>query len=835
MKVRFLGGANEVGASCVLVSTRTGRNILLDCGVRVNEAGTDMLPNLEPLNDVVLDAIIISHAHLDHSGALPVVAKISPGASIYATAATKDLARVLLYDAIKVAEFREGLRLYDADDAEKALDRTMTRGYGIPFEAAEGVQVEFLPAGHILGAASILVQTDEGTLLYTGDFTTFDQETVGIQKFSSVLRRGVDVVITEGTYGSRLHGSRAEEVRRLLGAIAETVVEVGGRVLVPAFAVGRAQEIILALRNYIRRTKSKIPVYVDGLIRNVNGVFAANANYLAERYRKEVLRGCELFYTNGIDPLQTKQERDRILVSNEPCVIIASSGMLTGGVSPIYAERLVQSEKNLLAIVGYQDEESPGRKLLELADKPEGERKVVLNDAEFPVNCRVERYGLSAHADAFGIVVSVKDLRPRFVLLNHGNEESLAALAEALAAELPETRVEIAQTGDAYNYAATRGTVRRYSLSPRVREISLHREGPVNAQELWNHLVANGMGGTTLSVGDLVAVWSGDRELPDDERQSFRKVVAQDPHFAVASTNPNAVYVLTEAEYIQATTPQPLEQNVARALVQERLAPYGVYRIGFSPDGTIILYFPTLRYAERCADVIQDLERETLRRIEVMRSTNTELLKTKVKSELLQEFGIAIPKDPSFGTDAMTVRLPSDAALTDELRQYAARFEVETGIELLFRQERPPLPGPEPSHVSEGAGPLLEQNAAKRLIEDAFQGLPHKPKVSIYPAERRMGLSFISPYVGTRYEDVLHALERATGWRLEVLATTRVNELVEVAKELLRSRGMDGMKVGVHDGYVEARGPIEVDGPTSEELRREYLELTGFNLRFRKT
>ncbi|MFY9134624.1 MAG: MBL fold metallo-hydrolase, partial [Bacillota bacterium] len=149
MEICFLGGAEEVGASCILVKTESGKNVLLDAGVRVSEEGTEMLPNLEPLNDVVIDAIILSHAHLDHSGALPLVAKLSPGASIFATTATRDLATVLLYDSVKVAEFREGLQLFDADDAQQALDRVVTYGFGTSFEAAEGIQAVLLQAGHI--------------------------------------------------------------------------------------------------------------------------------------------------------------------------------------------------------------------------------------------------------------------------------------------------------------------------------------------------------------------------------------------------------------------------------------------------------------------------------------------------------------------------------------------------------------------------------------------------------------------------------------------------------------------------------------------------------------
>lgn len=185
------------------------------------------------------------------------MAKLSPGAFIYATTATRDLATVLLYDSIKVAEFREGLKLFDEDDAKQALDRIVTYGFGTSFEATEGVRAVFLQAGHILGASAVLLQTDEWTFLYTGDFTTFEQETVGwMQAFSGVLKQGVDVVITEATYGSRIHAPRSQEIYRLLGAIASTL-DADGQVLIPAFAVGRSQEILLVLRNFMRRTKRK--------------------------------------------------------------------------------------------------------------------------------------------------------------------------------------------------------------------------------------------------------------------------------------------------------------------------------------------------------------------------------------------------------------------------------------------------------------------------------------------------------------------------------------------------------------------------------------------------
>lgn len=700
-----------------------------------------------------------------------------------------------------------------------------------------------------------------------------------MQRFTGALRRGVDVAVVEATYGSRIHAPRSHEVRRLLDAIGQVVAE-GGRVLIPAFAVGRAQELLLALRNYIRRTKKKFPVYVDGLIRNVNAVFTRNPTYLADRYRKEALRGDELFYTNGIETVTSKAQRDKIISSSEPCVIIASSGMLTGGVSPVYAERIVQGRKNLLAIVGYQDEESPGRRLLDLAGRTEGERLMRLGDAEYQVKCKVERFGLSAHADSLGIAASIKPLEPRFVLVNHGDEESLRAMTETLAAQLPESRVQTAAPGAVYDYASggdaeaatgeaaegglaprRAGRPRKYSLRPALRQLSLHRDGPVSPEELWRHLVENGIGGTTVSVADLLAAWfgSGAERLSDEEKRAFRKAVRDSLYFRTMGTNPNAAYVLTDDEYTDAITPKPMEQNAAYALIQEKLGPFGLQRVGFAPgvDGTVSLYFPTPKYASRCLDTIAELEREMLRPVQVVQSANMEFLKTKIRSELQDEFGIRVARDPSFGPQTVTVRTSAGTGQPGvngrTLGGYAQAFEDETGFKLQFKTDPATVPAarqslsqqqrsaplqraPEVDLAREvGRWGLWEQNAARQAIDEAFASMPDRPKVSIYRCEGRIVLGFVTPQVGARYRGIMDDLERITGWRLEVNESARINELVDIAKQLLWASKLGDMKVGVHFGYAEVRGSLDVDEAVAEDLDRRYLELTGYELRFRRT
>lgn len=159
-----------------------------------------------------------------------------------------------------------------------------------------------------------------------------------------------------------------------------------------------------------------------------------------------------------------------------------------GGVSPLYAEKVIGGDQNLLAIVGYQDEESPGRKIIELADLPPEERKVVLNEVEYKVKCQVGTFGLSAHADGLGITSSVKGLKPGFVLINHGNEESLRGLAKSLAEELPDARIDVAEPLRPYDFVSSPGKRRVYAFRPGISGISLWRDEPLDsrgAADLW--------------------------------------------------------------------------------------------------------------------------------------------------------------------------------------------------------------------------------------------------------------------------------------------------------------------------------------------------------------
>lgn len=426
IEISFLGGASSIGASCTLVRV-AGAAFLVDCGVRFS--GSSPLPDLSLLADTRVDAILVTHAHTDHSGGLPVVAEACPGAPVLATPPTIDLVGILLRDSLRLmnAPDREAeLPLYTEPQVDQLLRSMTPVKYHQPIRVGE-IEIRWLPASHILGAAMILMTTPAGTVLFTGDYSVTAQQTV------PALARPdfhADLVISESTYGERLHEDRSAAEERLLGQVRE-VVEGGGRVLIPAFAVGRAQEVLLILKRAMRSGGlPETPVFVDGMVRAVCDVYRRHEPYVSRQLLHEIRRAPHAFYTDSIQPVLRREDRTRVLETS-PCIIVASSGMLSGGPSAGYCAELAKNAADAVFLTGYQDEESPGRALLDLA-RSEGPKELRLGQAMVPVACRFGTYGLSAHADRMQMVSLIEATSPRTVALVHGDESAKEALARSL-------------------------------------------------------------------------------------------------------------------------------------------------------------------------------------------------------------------------------------------------------------------------------------------------------------------------------------------------------------------------------------------------------------------
>ncbi len=400
-----LGGTN-VGASCYLYALGRTR-LLIDCGVQPGLLGADSLPKLELLKDNRPDALVITHAHSDHIGALAVVKLLFPELPVYMTEATARITLPMLLDAAKVAQ-RSGSPMFNESDVVKALQRVTTFAENVPFEIGEVTLVPRV-GGHIVGAVGVMLEHTSGfRVWHTADFNTVATPTTDAAYMPPVPEE-VDVAVTETTYGNlelpsrkKQNGDFIAQVKRVLGG--------GGRVLVPTFALGRAQDVLLTLT----RQLPDVPIYLDGLTRELTRLFASMPEHLPEGVRNQLKNGTNPFLGPQVTLVEDRREREHIIHNHEPAVILASSGMLSQGVSPLYAKHVLQEPGSAVLIVGYQDAESTGRQLLE------GRNELMISGEAITISSHIERFYLSAHADRLGIANHLSRYPSERLLLTHG-------------------------------------------------------------------------------------------------------------------------------------------------------------------------------------------------------------------------------------------------------------------------------------------------------------------------------------------------------------------------------------------------------------------------------
>ena len=423
LRVTPLGAARSIGASCFRVEIGP-YEVILDAGTRPK--GSQPLPEFDLIKNPNL--ILITHAHQDHIGALPVFHRRFGATPMICSFGTKEIAEVMLTDCLKVQELNEDFAsLFDESDLYATLFHLQTQKTLEDFYPLPGLKVRFIPAGHIVGAVCIYLEYGDRSLLYTGDYNTTSSRTTDGLQLSDLPQ--AEMLITESTYGSDVHPSRRSQEGELLQAIAE-IVQAGGNVLIPAFALGRAQEIILAIRTSGLFHSLKIPVYVDGLVRPVTNVFQNNLDLLPKAVANFAKTGKKdpFFDASAMPPvICIDHPRERPLAMAKPSVIIASSGMMSGGASVYYGKILLERENAAVFISGYTDEESPGRLLqgLELGTEIE------LDGTKLTVRCQVRKFNLSAHADRVGLTQVIHRVAPKHLILVHGSPYALRELSNA--------------------------------------------------------------------------------------------------------------------------------------------------------------------------------------------------------------------------------------------------------------------------------------------------------------------------------------------------------------------------------------------------------------------
>ncbi len=444
MHIHFLGGANEVGASSTLI-TIGGQRILVDAGIRMNSTPDEQLPYFSDLDTP--DTVLLTHAHTDHTGALPILMRdyLPTSAKVYCTAATKAITQVLLKGNVNL-ERREKQEdkppLYTNSDVDTALKCIVKVPWWKSRPICGGaLTATWIPAGHILGASMIYIEGERESILMTGDVSGDNQ--LSILGMADDLPYQPDVMVMESTYGESPHStSRADQEDKLVSTVAARIAA-GGHVLMPVFAVGRAQEVILILKRAMECGKiPKFPVYIDGMACAVNELYPKFVDALSLDLRSAVIRGEPLFYSEYIKKVPPCDKPYHIL--SRPCCIVAPSGMLIGGRSWDYADLLVDDPKNLIAITGYQAKGTPGYTL-----KNEEVWKWE-NGSTIPVECDVESYQLSAHADQNELAQLVEKVQPHKLFLVHGDTKAREGLKQSIQKTSPAVHVELPQNGDSY-------------------------------------------------------------------------------------------------------------------------------------------------------------------------------------------------------------------------------------------------------------------------------------------------------------------------------------------------------------------------------------------------
>jgi len=434
IRITFLGGGRQVGRSCILLQTPQTK-ILLDCGVNVAARGKEKFPYLDvsefKLNE--LDAIILSHAHLDHSGLVPYLFKMGYRGPVYMTAPTRDIAALLALDFIGVAYKQATTPLFSSVDVKEMVKHTVCLDYNEVTDIAPDVRITFYNGGHALGSAMTHLNIGNGAhnLLYTGDMKYL--RTKLLDRAISNFPR-LETTIVESTYGSKhdVLPSRSESEGQLIQEIKETI-EKKGKVLIPELGLGRAQETMLILEEAMRNNQfPKVPIYIDGMIWDINGIHTAYPDFLNSNIRREVFQNNNPFLSPVFERVGSVSERKKV-IEGGPCVILATSGMLVGGASVEYFRHLAPNKNNKLCFVCYQGIGSLGR---QVQDGVKQVQMSVEGKEEFvEVNFDISTIsGLTAHAGRNELLEFANRTQPRpnRIIINHGEQSKCLDLASSI-------------------------------------------------------------------------------------------------------------------------------------------------------------------------------------------------------------------------------------------------------------------------------------------------------------------------------------------------------------------------------------------------------------------
>ena len=504
MKIQFIGATHEVTGSCTLLEV-AGKIYMVDCGM---EQGADIFENVPiPVNPGIIEAVFLTHAHIDHSGMLPKLYKDGFRGSIYSTRETANLCNIMLRDSAHIqeseAEWRSRkaeraggekvLPLYDTRDAEGAIRQFRPVAYGEVLQVGEGITVRFTDVGHLLGSACIELWLQEGEvqkkIVFSGDVGNTNQPIINDPK----CVEEADYLVIESTYGNRLHQKMENTLDdKSAAAVAELArfiqmaLDGGGNLVIPSFAVGRTQEMLYAIREIKQKGLVKghdgFPVYVDSpLAVEATGIFLqCDMSCLDEKTVEIVKQGYNPIWSPGVTLSVTSEESKQINFDSRPKVIISASGMCEAGRIRHHLKHNLWRPESVILFVGYQAEGSLGRRL------QDGAKDVKLFGEEIAVRARIATlHGTSGHADRDGLLNWLAGFRekPGTVFVNHGDDDACTAFCQLLRER--GYRAEAPYSGTEYDLVTGQMTV--YTDGVRIKK---QPKQDSRAKQVYEELVA---------------------------------------------------------------------------------------------------------------------------------------------------------------------------------------------------------------------------------------------------------------------------------------------------------------------------------------------------------
>ncbi len=434
VRITPLGGARQVGRSAILLQTPESR-VLLDCGVDV-ASDKHPYPHLEaPEFDIKeLDAIIVSHAHADHSGLVPLLYKYGYRGPVYCTMPTRDISALMQLDMIKIQRDEKD-SLYASEDVVETVKHTITLDYGEVTDITPDIRITFYNSGHILGGAMVHAHIGNGlhNFLYTGD-VKYAKTNLLSPAHTNYPR--LETMMIESTYGSKESVKRSQrEQDQAFGDLVANTVKRGGKVLMPVLGSGRAQEIIVLLERMIREGVMKsVPIFIDGMVWDITAIHTAYPEYLNNTVREQIFhKDNNPFIQENIKRIGSAKERKELVEDSGPCIILATSGMLVGGPSVGYLRDLADNPKNSLIFTCYQGEGSLGR-LVQSGLKEISMRNQKGKNELVEIKLEVHKLEITGHSDRRELMSFINKCspRPKKVIVNHGDSSSCLDFARTI-------------------------------------------------------------------------------------------------------------------------------------------------------------------------------------------------------------------------------------------------------------------------------------------------------------------------------------------------------------------------------------------------------------------